>query len=62
MDIDHMIPVIRGGSNDESNLQVICRPCNLRKGLQTDEEFRERYARLVPQRVLNASKSTSISG
>ena len=52
MDIDHMIPVIRGGSNDESNLQVICRPCNLRKGLQTDEEFRERYARLVPQRAL----------
>lgn len=31
-----------------SNLQVICRPCNQRKGLQTDREFRARYSRLVP--------------
>ena len=36
MDIDHMTPVVRGGSNDESNLQVICKPCNQRKGMMTD--------------------------
>ena len=46
MDIDHMIPVSRGGSNDKSNLQVICRKCNLRKGQMTDAEFRLRYAAL----------------
>ena len=51
-EIDHMTPVVRGGSNDPSNLQVICRPCNKRKGLQTDREFRTRYSRLVPLRAL----------
>ena len=50
LDIDHMVPVVRGGSNETDNLQVICRPCNQRKGLQTDSEFRARYARLISTR------------
>ena len=52
LDIDHVVPAVRGGGNDEGNLQVICRPCNQRKGLQTDAEFRSRYSRLLPPRPL----------
>lgn len=29
--VDHIVPVARGGSNDKSNLQLLCRTCNLDK-------------------------------
>ena len=31
LQIDHKYPVGRGGSTDKSDLQLLCRPCNLRK-------------------------------
>ena len=30
--IDHIVPLARGGSNWPSNLQLLCKPCNLSKG------------------------------
>ena len=48
LEIDHKLPLIRDGGNDIGNLQLLCRACNLRKGIQTDEEFRDRYWRLLP--------------
>ncbi len=31
-EIDHIMPVARGGGNDIRNLQILCPPCNRRKG------------------------------
>lgn len=31
LEVDHEIAIVRGGTNDESNLQTLCRPCNRRK-------------------------------
>jgi len=48
LEIDHKHPLSRGGGNEIGNLQLLCTPCNMRKGIQSDEEFRRRYKRLLP--------------
>jgi 5-methylcytosine-specific restriction endonuclease McrA len=32
--IDHIVPRRRGGTNDLTNLQLLCKVCNFRKGLK----------------------------
>jgi len=39
LEIEHIIPKIRGGSNRVSNLTLACRDCNQAKGSMTAEEF-----------------------
>ncbi len=48
LEIDHKHPFSRGGGDEIDNLQLLCTPCNMRKGIQSDEEFRHRYWRLLP--------------
>ncbi len=39
VEIDHVIPISRGGSSDDDNLQALCTPCNRSKGTKTLEEW-----------------------
>ena len=39
LQLEHIVPRSRGGSNRTSNLTLACEPCNVRKGNQTAEEF-----------------------
>lgn len=37
--IDHKTPIIRDGTNDIENLQLLCPTCNLKKSTKTHEEY-----------------------
>lgn len=36
LEIEHIIPVSKGGTDDENNLWMACHSCNLHKGSQID--------------------------
>jgi len=39
LEVEHIIPKSRGGTDRVSNLTISCRACNVKKGNQTAEEF-----------------------
>ncbi len=39
MEIDHVVPLSRGGTNEFSNLQVLCKACNRLKGTGTMDDL-----------------------
>ena len=60
LDIDHKNPVARGGSDRITNLQLLCGPCNTRKGSLTDGEYRRKY-KLPGSRTAKAPPSRPLS-
>ena len=40
IEVEHIIPRSKGGSNDESNLQAVCDECNRGKSNTDDTDFR----------------------
>ncbi len=41
LQVDHNIPIARGGSSNIENLVPLCRKCNIAKGTKTLQEFME---------------------
>jgi CRISPR/Cas system Type II protein with McrA/HNH and RuvC-like nuclease domain len=41
LEVDHIVPISKGGTNDYDNLATACRRCNRQKKDKTVEEFQE---------------------
>ena len=39
LEVDHIVPISKGGKTDPSNLQTLCRKCNRSKGAKSMEVF-----------------------
>lgn len=37
--VDHIVALVNGGSNWPENLQLLCPPCNMKKGMKSQSEF-----------------------
>ena len=71
MHVDHKTPLAKGGSNTLSNLQMLCSPCNTRKGSMMNAEFRKKFkltpaskakappTKLVPQKHFDEISATT---
>lgn len=45
--VDHILPLALGGSNDRTNLQLLCQTCNCSKGAKHPIDFAQRHGMLL---------------
>lgn len=58
-EIDHILPRSRGGSDDRSNLRLLCAEANQAKGAMTDGEFRALCEELIGNAILSAMQEAA---
>ncbi len=46
--VDVKRPVSNGDGESSNNMQLLCGPCNTRKGALTDRQFRSRFKSVLP--------------
>ncbi|MCY3631476.1 MAG: HNH endonuclease signature motif containing protein [bacterium] len=73
IDVDHRVPRLRGGTTHETNLQVLCRECNIAKSTQCNgcdlicrtcgwaHPEKHRLLKLEPELVLQVNREASRS-
>lgn len=62
LEVEHKIPLSRGGTNDISNIVPACRRCNRRKRAKTDVEFRALLAREAEIREASSESEPDLGG
>ena len=56
LEIDHIIPKSKGGTNRVSNLTIVCRTCNIKKANHSLEEFLHKKSDLCSKILSKAKK------
>jgi 5-methylcytosine-specific restriction endonuclease McrA len=45
--LDHIVPLAKGGTNERTNFQLLCPPCNLKKSAADPVEHAQRHGKLL---------------
>ena len=62
LEIDHIIPKSRGGTDRVSNLTLACRKCNLKKGRRTAAEFGHPEIQAKAKKPLRDAAAVNVVG